>query len=102
MKSRWWVFCGLALAAIFTALLGTTVVLLRLESRERHARESLQHQKALRLALWRMDSWLAPLLIGEAARPHFDYQAWRPSNPAYTQVLSSYTEPGHGSLSLRW
>ena len=41
----------------------------------------------MRLALWRMDSYLSPLLAGEASRPYFDYQPFYSQSGAYTALL---------------
>ena len=42
----------------------------------------------VRLALWRMDSWLGPQLAREASRPYFEYAAFVPNNRAYTRLLN--------------
>jgi len=95
MKSRrtWWIIYGLCVAAVIAALLWITVVMLRLEAAERAARGEMEHQESLRLALWRMDSWLAPHLAREAARPYFEYLPYYPQERAYTRLLNA-VEPG--------
>ena len=40
-----------------------------------------------------MDSWLAPILAQEAARPYFEYQAYFSQKKAYTQLLNAI-QPG--------
>ena len=89
MRSRrsWWLIYGGCAAVVLLALGWVTVVLLQLERSERVARSEAGHQEALRLALWRMDSWVAPLLAREAARPYFDYQPFYPQQRAYTALL---------------
>jgi signal transduction histidine kinase len=69
-------------------LVWVTVLALRLEAGEARALEDARFQESVRLALWRMDSWLGPLLASEAARPYFEYQPYYPQNRAYTRVLS--------------
>lgn len=64
--------------------------LARLESRERIASAETARQQDIRLALWRMDARLTPLLTGEARRPATDYLAVR--DPA---TLAPDTEPPH-------
>ncbi len=89
MKRRhtsWLIYAGCA-GAVLSALAVVTVVVLRLERAEIKARTEAAHQEALRLALWRMDSWLAPLLAREAARPYFDYQPFYTPQRAYTVLL---------------
>ena len=90
MKSRrsWWVIYGACAALVMGALLWITVVVIHLERSEVEARAEARHQEALRLALWRMDSWLAPRLAREAARPYYEYSAFYPQQRAYTRLLN--------------
>jgi signal transduction histidine kinase len=84
---------GVCAAVVLAALGWITATVLGLERAEIRARTDAAHQESLRLALWRMDSWLAPLLAREAARPYFDYQAFYPQQRAYTTLLYPL-EPG--------
>ena len=95
MKSRrsWWLIYGACTALVLAALAWITVTVVRLERGELQARAEAEHQEALRLALWRMDSWLAPFLAREAARPYFDYLSFYSQPQAYTKMLSRI-EPG--------
>lgn len=62
----WMVFC--ACCAVAAAAMGwVTTVALRLDSLERAARRDAELEERVRLALWRMDSALAPLLAAENA-----------------------------------
>ncbi len=92
-RRRWWVVYGAGAVAVMLGLVWVTVTVVRLERAELRARTDAAHQEALRLALWRLDSWLAPLLAREAARPYFDYQPFFPQQRAYTAVLDPI-EPG--------
>jgi len=65
---------GLSVGAILAALAWVTVGALRLERAEREARAMARHQEALRLALWRMDAAVTPIIAREAARPYYEYQ----------------------------
>jgi signal transduction histidine kinase len=47
-------------------------------------------QQVVRLALWRMDSIVTPIIASEAARPYFHYLAAYPTNRSYGRML----EPG--------
>jgi signal transduction histidine kinase len=89
---NWWIF-GLCAAVLVTAMVWLTAVMLRLDRENAAARLASDHQTAMSKALWRMDSWLAPKLAREAARPHFVYQAYYPQEQAYNKVLSEI-EPG--------
>jgi signal transduction histidine kinase len=63
----WWAFFAGALA-VLAALTWASVAVLRLERRTETARQLAQRQETVRLALWRVDSQLAPVIAMEAAR----------------------------------
>lgn len=64
-----WIVFGACNVIVALALVWTTRVVLDLERRELFARAETEYQQSLRLAMWRMDSWLAVLLARETARP---------------------------------
>lgn len=64
---------------------------LRLERSERFARQNAELQESVRLALWRMDGMLAPIIATESGRPYFHYRAFYPESRAYSQMW----EPVH-------
>jgi hypothetical protein len=74
--------------AVFGALGWVTFHALRLEKAEQVARADAKHQEKIRLALWRMDATVAPILAREAARPYFEYRSFYPADTAYTRFLS--------------
>jgi signal transduction histidine kinase len=84
---------GTCAAVVLSVLVWVTVMVLGLERSELRARTDAGHQESLRLALWRMDSWLASLLAREAARPYFDYESFYPQQRAYSTLLYPL-EPG--------
>ena len=61
---------------------------LRLERLEAEARAQAHYQESIRLALWRMDSRITPIIAREAARPYFQYRPFYPAGRAYTKMLS--------------
>ncbi len=71
--AKWWVVFGACNVVVALALIWTTKVVLDLERRELQAHAETDYQQSLRLAMWRMDSWLAVLFAREAARPSTDY-----------------------------
>ncbi len=84
--------------ALFTFLLVgamgvVTWRVLDLERRRHDADVVAKQQERTRLALWRMDSTLAPLLIREASRPYFEYVSFYPAGRAYTRMLRP-VDPG--------
>ena len=88
----WWGFAATA-AVLVSVVSWLTVALLRLDHDEVHARRQAVWQERLRLALWRMDSWLAPQLAREAMRPPQDYRPF-PSAPTAWTAGFAKLEPG--------
>lgn len=74
--------CGLL--GVVTVL---TVMLRRLDDGEIAARRSAAQNERLRLALWRIDSWMAPQLAGEAVRPAGDYTPLPAADMAWTNAF---------------
>ena len=64
---RWLVAASALLVTV--VLSGVTVVALNLERDYLESRAHDERQTSLRLALWRLDSYLVPLVAREAARP---------------------------------
>lgn len=79
-------FC-VALAALAMFRVGTMA--LDLERTEARIRRQAALDENLQLALWRMDSALAPLIAEEGMRPYFTYSSFYPAERAYTQMLES-------------
>ncbi|MEA5557656.1 sensor histidine kinase [Nodularia spumigena] len=77
------------IASVLTVigLLGfTTARMITLEREELRARTDASHQESLRLALWRLDSAIAPIIAQEAARPYFHYLSYYPEQRAFTRI----------------
>jgi signal transduction histidine kinase len=70
---------------------------LRLNRLEAEARAQAALEEDVRLALWRMDSLLAPIFARESARPYFSYSAFYPAERAYTRM---YTEMPRGGVLI--
>ena len=83
-----WLIFGLCvtLAAGAMARLGATA--LTLERAEARARRQAALEENLQLALWRMDSALAPLMAEESARPYFSYSPLYPAERAFTCMFA--------------
>ncbi|HMN96429.1 MAG TPA: HAMP domain-containing sensor histidine kinase [Phycisphaerales bacterium] len=96
-RGAWAAFALASLAGI-AAMAWASVAVVRLESDERAARAESERAQAIRLALWRMDSWLAPRLAAESTRPYFHYLSLYPSRRTYGEFLDPI-EPGE-SLAI--
>jgi signal transduction histidine kinase len=83
-----WLIFGLCvvLAAGAMARLGATALVL--ERAEARARRQAALEENLQLALWRMDSALAPLMAEESARPYFAYSPLYPAERAFTAMFA--------------
>ncbi|MFW6108124.1 MAG: sensor histidine kinase [bacterium] len=99
MKRPWliWTAFGLCLLLVLAAMSWTSHTVLRLERAEARARRQAADaeveirrrttvEENVRLALWRMDSTLAPIIAQENARPYFAYQPFHPAERAYTRM----------------
>jgi signal transduction histidine kinase len=76
MKRPWqiWLIFGICGLAVLAALGRLTFKALELDRAEALARRQAALEENSRLALWRMDSAMAPLVARESARPYFAYQ----------------------------
>ena len=62
-----WAVFAIAVGVVVAAMAWITSDLLAFECAQREARSDAAHQEAMRLALWRMDSWLGPAIAADAA-----------------------------------
>lgn len=88
-----WVVFAICVGAAGAALAWVTVRAMHLETSEKQARADAAFQEKVRLALWRMDSTIAPVLAIEASRPYFHYRSFYPADRAVTRLLEDIT-PG--------
>ena len=73
-RSRlWWTIYGACAVSVLAALAWISRIALDLERSEAEARVEVGHEQLVREALWRMDSWLAPILAAESARNVEEY-----------------------------
>jgi signal transduction histidine kinase len=68
-----WIVFSVCTVLVIGTLVWTSVVVLRLERAEHQASARSEHQRTIRQAMWRMDSWLSMFVAREAARPYTDY-----------------------------
>jgi signal transduction histidine kinase len=112
MKRSWqvWLLYAACLAVALPALGWLTFAALALERAERTARSQAERDEQLRLAAWRIDSMLMPIVAPEAARSYDDYapyierggqaQQARPPDPASKYVLAYFElSPRGGAFS---
>lgn len=80
-----WVVFVACLGVVCAAMVWMSATALRLERAEFQAQ---QQSESERLALWRMDSALVPLVTRESSRPHRVYSAFYQAEHAYSKWLT--------------
>ena len=90
MKRPWqiWAAFAVCLAVTLAAMGWVSRTALRLDRAQAETQQHAGFEENVRLALWRMDSALAPLIARESARPYFTYSAFYPAERAYTRMFS--------------
>ncbi|MCC7389738.1 MAG: HAMP domain-containing histidine kinase [Phycisphaerales bacterium] len=81
-----WLIYAVCVLLVVDGLAWVTWQMLSLEQREQAAQQDARQQEAVRLALWRMDGLLSPVIATEAARPYFHYRSFYPAERAYTRM----------------
>jgi len=66
---------GGCLAILLAGMGWATWTALRLDRAHAQAQGKADFEEKVRLALWRMDSTLAPLIVQESSRPYFTYNS---------------------------
>ena len=70
-----WIGFSLCLAVLLAAMGWASLTVLRLDRVEAHAQQQAEFEERTRLALWRMDSSLTPLMVEESAMVLF-WKIW--------------------------
>lgn len=75
MRRVWqtWTVFAAFLAVVIIAMAWISYTVLRLEGENLEAQRLAGVEESVRLALWRMDAAISPLILEESARPYFDY-----------------------------
>jgi signal transduction histidine kinase len=91
MNRPWQIWTAFAACAgiAFAAAGWVSLKALQAEANEAAAREKSILEENTRLALWRMDSLMAPLVAQENARPYFAYDAFYPADRAYGRMFNT-------------
>ena len=102
MKRTWlaWLVFGVCAVAMLAVMAWGSRRLLQLEASEKNARQEAALEENMRLALWRMETAVAPLIVRENSRPYSAYLAsgnpgrgasiQRPGAPAPLSPASPY------------
>ena len=84
-----WTGFAFCLAVVLVALGWSSRTVVHLERAEAEARRLAALEENTRLALWRMDSALTPLLAQEGARPYFQYRSFYRAGGAYEHMFDA-------------
>src|SRR5258706_16409861 len=84
-----WLTFLLFLALSLGAMGWMTRTVLRLDQAQARATAAAQVEENVRLALWRMDGGIAPIISQETSRPYFEYSPMFPAERVYRRI---YTE----------
>lgn len=77
-----WLTFAICLAVVLAAMGWVSLTAVRLDRAEQKARQQALTEERIRLALWRLDSALAPILAQESAQSFLAYRAFLPADPA--------------------
>ena len=80
-----WILFGVCLAVVLAAMALVSYTAVRLD---RQGREHATREENVRLALWRMECALGPLIAQESGRPYFWYRPFYPATRAYTRMYA--------------
>ena len=92
MNRRIWhipLLFALCCLVVLVAMGWMTTLVVRLDRQDAEAQRRAEREEDSRLALWRMDSALAPVVSQEAARPYFHFTSLDPVIAGYTSKLES-------------
>ena len=90
MRHPWqtWLTFALCLLVVLAAMGWMSLTALRLDRARALAHQQAAVEENVRLALWRMDSSVSPLIARENARPYFAYSPFYPAGRAYTRMFA--------------
>jgi len=96
MSRPWhiWLAFGACLGLVLAAMGWISFTVIRLDRSEQLAQAQSLREENARLALWRMDSALAPITAQESARPYFAYGSFYSADRPYGNMFNDNVKPG--------
>ena len=89
-----WICFAACLAVVLAAMGWISMTAVRSDRAEREARRQTAMEQKVRLALWRMDTALAPLLAEEAHGRISSISSFFPANRSFNRMFNAQTEAG--------
>ena len=87
-----WTLFALGLVMAGGLLAWVSARLLDLDQAQAESTQRTIAEENIRLAMWQMDSELAPIITDEASRPYFQYVPFFPAEGAYTRMFNDVHE----------
>jgi signal transduction histidine kinase len=87
-----WLVFALCLLLVLAAMGWLSATALRADRAEVEARRQAAVEERVRLALWRMDSALAPTVAQESARPYFAYLPYFSAERSFNRMFGARTK----------
>ncbi|MBA4387896.1 MAG: hypothetical protein C0404_07935 [Verrucomicrobia bacterium] len=84
---QYWILFAICLGVVFSAMGWVSYVVVVLDRSQADIRRDSAFQENVRLALWRMENAVSPILARESARPYFHYSAFYPAERAYNRMF---------------
>jgi signal transduction histidine kinase len=84
---QYWLAFVVCLGVVLAAMGWVSFTAIRLDRSQILVAQEADFEEDVRLALWRMDSALAPILARESSRPYFVYSPFYPAERAYTKMF---------------
>jgi signal transduction histidine kinase len=100
-RLRWvWPVFSLCLAVLLAGMAWISYLALDLYRTQQAAARHADQQERVRLALWRLDTAVLPIILRESSRPYYAYQPFHRVERAYSEVLGrldtrSVLQPSH-------
>jgi len=84
---QYWLTFAAGFGVVLLAMGWISFMVLSLDQRQTNAARQAAFEENVRLALWRMENTLSPMLARESARPYFAYSSFYPAERAYTKMF---------------
>ncbi|MGD0518718.1 MAG: hypothetical protein ABSA26_14380, partial [Thermoguttaceae bacterium] len=86
-----WLTFAICLLVVLAAMGWISWTAMRLDRLETEAKLQTDQEEKVRLALWRMDTALAPMVAQESARPYFAYKSFFSMDRAFGNMFNERT-----------
>jgi signal transduction histidine kinase len=87
-RLRWvWPVFGLCLAVLLAGMAWISYLALDLYRTQQAAARQADQQERIRLALWRLDTAVLPIILRESSRPYYAYQPFHRVERAYSEAM---------------